>query len=93
MAGRSDPSAAERLVSKVSAMTGLDPQFVRRAGGRLETQSVLREVFRSSGKLGSRYDINVTALRPLPLRSRPAARTTRSSTRSSPPPSPPWSIG
>ena len=66
MAGRSDPSAAERLVTKVSAMTGLDPQFVRRAGGRLETQSVLREVFRSSGKLGSRYDINVTAYDPFP---------------------------
>ena len=64
--GRSDPEAAKRLTAKVSAMTGLDPQFVGRAGGRLETQAYLREVFRSSGKLGSRYDSNVTAFDPFP---------------------------
>jgi carboxypeptidase C (cathepsin A) len=62
----SDPAALDRLTTKVSAMTGLDPKYVRRAGGRLETQSFLREVFRDTGRLGSRYDSNVTALDPFP---------------------------
>lgn len=62
-----DPAALERLTTKVSAMTGLDPSYVRRAGGRLETQSFLREVFRDKGRLGSRYDSNVTALDPFPF--------------------------
>ncbi|ALL14738.1 S10 family peptidase [Caulobacter henricii] len=62
-----DPAALDRLTSKVSAMTGLDPNYVRRAGGRLETQSFLREVFRDKGRLGSRYDSNVTALDPFPF--------------------------
>jgi carboxypeptidase C (cathepsin A) len=62
----SDPAALERLTTKVSAMTGLDPAYVRRAGGRLESQSFLREVFRDKGRLGSRYDSNVTALDPFP---------------------------
>ncbi len=63
----SDPAALERLTTKVSALTGLDPTYVRRAGGRLETQSFLREVFRDKGRLGSRYDSNVTALDPFPF--------------------------
>jgi carboxypeptidase C (cathepsin A) len=62
----SDPAALDRLTTKVSAMTGLDPVYVRRAGGRLETQSFLREVFRDKGRLGSRYDSNVTSLDPFP---------------------------
>ena len=62
----SDPAALDRLTTKVSAMTGLDPNYVRRAGGRLETQSFLREVFRDKGRLGSRYDSNVTSLDPFP---------------------------
>ncbi len=66
MAGRSDPGATDRVVTKVAQLTGLDPTFVRRSGGRLETQSVLREVFRTQGKLGSRYDINVQSYDPFP---------------------------
>jgi carboxypeptidase C (cathepsin A) len=56
--GRSDPQALERIVKRVTELSGLDAQFVRRSGGRLETQAYLREVFRSEGKLGSRYDSN-----------------------------------
>lgn len=66
MKGRSDPQATERMLAQVAAMTGLDPAYVRRAGGRLETQSYLREVFRDKGELGSRYDSNVTAFDPFP---------------------------
>jgi carboxypeptidase C (cathepsin A) len=54
------------MIRKVTELTGLDPVFVRRSGGRLETQAYLREVYRSEGKLGSRYDSNVTAWDPFP---------------------------
>ncbi|WP_022972966.1 S10 family serine carboxypeptidase-like protein, partial [Xanthomonas maliensis] len=66
MKGRSDPQATEAMLQQVTRMTGLDPAYVRRAGGRLETQSYLREVFRDKGELGSRYDSNVTAFDPFP---------------------------
>jgi carboxypeptidase C (cathepsin A) len=65
--GRSDPQAVERIVKRVTELSGLDPAFVRRAGGRLETQAYLREVYRDEGKLGSRYDSNVTEWDPFPF--------------------------
>ena len=65
--GRSDTQAIERIVKRVTELSGLDPNFVRRSGGRLETQAYLREVYRSEGKLGSRYDSNVTAYDPFPF--------------------------
>jgi carboxypeptidase C (cathepsin A) len=66
MKGNSDPTATPRVVQKVTALTGLDPTFVKQSGGRLETQAFLREEFRETGKLGSRYDPNVTAYDPFP---------------------------
>ncbi|WP_241654991.1 S10 family peptidase [Granulicella sibirica] len=66
MRGRSDPEATQKMIQHVTEITGLDPIFVKRAGGRLETQAYLREVFRAEGKLGSRYDPNVTAPDPFP---------------------------
>jgi carboxypeptidase C (cathepsin A) len=65
--GHADPQALERIVKRVTDLSGLDPTFVRRSGGRLETQAYLREVFRSEGKLGSRYDSNVTSWDPFPF--------------------------
>jgi carboxypeptidase C (cathepsin A) len=65
--GRSDPQSIDRIVQRVTELSGLDPTFVRRAGGRLETQAYLREVFRTDGKLGSRYDSNVTGWDPFPF--------------------------
>lgn len=65
--GHSDPQSLERIVKRVTDLSGLDPTFVRRSGGRLETQAYLREVFRSEGKLGSRYDSNVTSWDPFPF--------------------------
>ena len=65
--GHSDPQALERIVKRVTDLSGLDPTFVRRSGGRLETQAYLREVYRSEGKLGSRYDSNVTSYDPFPF--------------------------
>ena len=64
--GRTDPAATQRMIARVTELTGLDPVFVKRLGGRIETQAYLREVFRAEGKLGSRYDSNVTAYDPFP---------------------------
>jgi carboxypeptidase C (cathepsin A) len=65
--GRSDSQAVERIVKRVTELSGLDPNFVRRHGGRLETQAYLREVYRAEGKLGSRYDSDVTSYDPFPF--------------------------
>jgi carboxypeptidase C (cathepsin A) len=65
--GRSDPQALERIVQRVTQLSGLEPEFVRFSGGRLETQAYLREVYRSEGKLGSRYDSNVKSWDPFPF--------------------------
>ncbi|HMM56486.1 MAG: peptidase S10 [Xanthomonadales bacterium PRO7] len=66
MKGRSDPAATDAMIAKVTELTGLDPVFVKRSGGRIETQAYLREIYRAQGKLGSRYDSNVTAWDPFP---------------------------
>ncbi len=66
MKGRSDPAAYAAMIKKVTELTGLDSTFVKNSGGRLETQAYLREVYRSQGKLGSRYDSNFTAWDPFP---------------------------
>ena len=65
--GRTDATATEAMIVKVTELTGLDPVFVKRSGGRIETQAYLREIYRAQGKLGSRYDSNVTAWDPFPL--------------------------
>jgi carboxypeptidase C (cathepsin A) len=65
--GRSDPQATPRIVKRVTEMTGLEEEFVRRAGGRLDISAYLREVFRESGKIGSVYDSNVTGFDPFPF--------------------------
>ncbi len=67
MKGRSDQAATEAMIKKVTELTGLDPVFVKRSGGRIETQAYLREIYRAEGKLGSRYDSNVTAWDPFPF--------------------------
>ncbi|HTS27933.1 MAG TPA: hypothetical protein VMH81_18790 [Bryobacteraceae bacterium] len=64
--GRSDPEATPRIVKHVTEMTGLELEFVRRSGGRIEIGAYLREVFRERGKVGSVYDSNVTAYDPFP---------------------------
>jgi carboxypeptidase C (cathepsin A) len=64
--GNTDPAATQAMIQKVTEMTGLDPAFVKRSGGRLETGAYLREVFREQGKIGSVYDSNVTSYDPFP---------------------------
>ena len=65
--GRSDPQATPRIVKRVVELTGLEEQFVRRSGGRLDIGAYLREVFRETGKIGSVYDSNVTSFDPFPF--------------------------
>jgi len=65
--GKSDAQANERVVQKVTDLTGLDRTFVRRSGGRIEIGAYLREVFREQGKIGSVYDSNVTSYDPFPF--------------------------
>jgi carboxypeptidase C (cathepsin A) len=65
--GRSDEAAQQRMIQKVTDLTGLDSAFVRFSGGRLETGAYLREVHREQGRLGSVYDSNVTSFDPFPF--------------------------
>jgi carboxypeptidase C (cathepsin A) len=65
--GHSDPEATPRIVKHVTEMTGLEEEFVRRAGGRIDISAYLREVFREQGKIGSVYDSNVTSYDPFPF--------------------------
>ena len=65
--GRADAEAQQRMIARVTQMTGLDPEFVKYSGGRLDTEAYLREVYREQGKLGSVYDSNVTSFDPFPF--------------------------
>ncbi|HEX4155416.1 MAG TPA: peptidase S10 [Acidobacteriaceae bacterium] len=64
--GPQDPAATNAMIAKVTEMTGLDPQFVKFSGGRLETRAYLREIHREKGEIGSVYDSNVTDPDPFP---------------------------
>lgn len=64
--GPEDKAETDAMVAHVTEMTGLDPQFVKYSGGRLETGAYLREVHREKGEIGSVYDSNVTAPDPFP---------------------------
>ncbi len=64
--GPADKALNEAMIKHVTEMTGLDPKFVRDAGGRLETGAFLREVHREQGTIGSVYDSNVTLPDPFP---------------------------
>ncbi len=65
--GPEDKAATDAMIQHVTAMTGLDPRYVRNAGGRLDIGPYLREVHREQGEIGSVYDSNVTAADPFPF--------------------------
>jgi carboxypeptidase C (cathepsin A) len=67
--GPADPAATNAMIQRVTEMTGLDPQFVKFSGGRLETRAFLREIHREKGEIGSVYDSNVTDPDPFPYSS------------------------
>jgi carboxypeptidase C (cathepsin A) len=65
--GNADKDAQQRMIARVTEMSGLDPEFVKVSGGRIDTQAYLREVWREKEKLGSVYDSNVTSFDPFPF--------------------------
>jgi carboxypeptidase C (cathepsin A) len=64
--GPADREAVARLAERVSALTGLDPETVRRQAGRLTTHSYQREIGRDAGRVLSAYDTGVTGWDPDP---------------------------
>ncbi len=64
--GPADKEDNDKMIAKVTEMTGLDPEFVKYLGGRLDIAAYLREVHREQGELGSIYDANVTSYDPFP---------------------------
>ncbi len=64
--GERDAAAVERMSARVAALTGLDPALVRRLGGRIDTRTFQRELYRNRGLIGSAYDPTVTAFDPNP---------------------------
>jgi carboxypeptidase C (cathepsin A) len=64
--GPKDRAARQRLVDRVSALTGLDSAIVSKLDGRVDAGTFLREVHRKDKKIGSWYDSNVTAWDPFP---------------------------
>ena len=69
MQGYTRPQQYQAMIEHVTNITGLDPAFVKRLGGRLDKSAYLRQVHRSQGKIGSIYDSNLTAWDPFPYAS------------------------
>ncbi len=69
--GGRDEAATARLIARVTDFLGVDPALVKAMGGRVDTQTLLRELYRHEQKIGSRYDINVTTYDPFPFSNRP----------------------
>jgi carboxypeptidase C (cathepsin A) len=64
--GPKDEAARQRLITRVSAYTGLDTGLVSKLDGRVDAGTFLREIHRADKKIGSWYDSNVTAWDPFP---------------------------
>jgi carboxypeptidase C (cathepsin A) len=64
--GLRDQAAVDRIVQRVATYTGLDAAEVRRLGGRIDSRTFTRALYRDKGEIGSWYDPNVTAFDPFP---------------------------
>ncbi|MGD0641235.1 MAG: peptidase S10 [Roseiarcus sp.] len=64
--GPGDRAAVERMEQRVAALTGMDPQIVRRLGGRVDKDDFLHEFERAQGKVVAFYDASVDAYDPFP---------------------------
>jgi carboxypeptidase C (cathepsin A) len=67
--GPRDTAAVARMVDRVTALTGLDPDLVKQLGGRIDKRTFLREFDRSNGKVGANYDATIRAYDPDPTSS------------------------
>lgn len=66
MRGERDQAAVERITARLAPLTGLDPALIKRLGGRIDTGTFQRELYRARGLVGSAYDATVTAFDPTP---------------------------
>ncbi|HLH50041.1 MAG TPA: peptidase S10 [Roseiarcus sp.] len=66
--GPNDKAAVARMVQRVTELTGLDPDLVRRLGGRIGKTAFQREFDRAEGKVTAFYDATITAYDPSPTR-------------------------
>ena len=73
--GPRDSEAVARMVGRVTDITGLDPELVRRLGGRVDQQTFEREFDRAHGKVAAAYDASVRAYDPSPTRTRASGST------------------
>ncbi|TDR90018.1 S10 family peptidase [Enterovirga rhinocerotis] len=71
--GPRDGAAQERIVARVAALTGLDPAFVRRQGGRIDIRTLQRELGRETGRVASAYDTGLFSYDPDPTAPRSQA--------------------
>jgi carboxypeptidase C (cathepsin A) len=69
MRGERDQAAVKRISTRVAALTGLDPALVERLGGRIDSATFQRELYRARGLVGSAYDATITAFDPSPTAS------------------------
>jgi carboxypeptidase C (cathepsin A) len=70
MRGPRDQAAVERISAKVAEYTGLDPELVRRLGGRVDSSTFEREFYRRQALVASSYDATITAPDPDPSSAR-----------------------
>jgi carboxypeptidase C (cathepsin A) len=70
MRGPRDQAAVERISAKVAEYTGLDPELVRRLGGRVDSSTFEREFYRRQALVASSYDATITAPDPDPSAAR-----------------------
>ncbi len=64
--GPNDAAAVARMVQRVSELTGLDIELVKRFGGRVSKIAYQREFDRAGGKVTAFYDATITAYDPEP---------------------------
>ncbi|HEY8581059.1 MAG TPA: peptidase S10, partial [Beijerinckiaceae bacterium] len=74
MAGPRDAEAMARLTARVSELTGIAPDVVRRYGARIPMGAFLEEFRRPQGAVVSMYDALVTGIDPSPYSERPDAQ-------------------
>jgi carboxypeptidase C (cathepsin A) len=73
LAGLDDAQAVARVVDRVTALTGLDREFVGRAAGRIGRAAFARELLRDEGMLASPYDTTIASADPDPRAAWPHA--------------------
>jgi carboxypeptidase C (cathepsin A) len=66
MRGVVDKAAVDRVAKRTSELTGLDPALTQRLAGRIDTRTFQRELRRSSARIVSAYDTDVSSADPNP---------------------------